>query len=95
MSIQPQVVVGDLHPFYAYNIGVCAVTSDVGPCAYFNRIQLPEDGKLHVAVHMFFELSFYFQFLLALHKTSLPRLQALLVCCLYGTLPHWISRTES
>ena len=44
-SIHPQIVLGDLHPFYTYNISVCPVTVDVGPCAYFESVKLPQDGK--------------------------------------------------
>ena len=46
ISIHPQIVLGDLHPFYTYNFSVCAVTTDVGPCEYFEPVQLPQDGGL-------------------------------------------------
>ena len=44
-STEPQMVVGNLHPFYTYIISVCAVTIDIGPCAYYDPVQLPQDGK--------------------------------------------------
>lgn len=40
------IVLSDLHPFYNYAISVCPVTIDTGPCANFEPIQLPQDGKL-------------------------------------------------
>ena len=43
-SISPQVVLSDLHPFYTYNFAVCAVTTGVGPCVYYEPVQLPQDG---------------------------------------------------
>ena len=43
-SIDTQFVLSGLHPFYIYNFAVCAVTVDTGPCAYFEPVQLPEDG---------------------------------------------------
>ena len=46
MSIDSMIVLRDLHPFYSYTIAVCPVTVDIGPCAYFEPIQLPQDGKL-------------------------------------------------
>lgn len=46
MSIRPQIVLGDLHPFFTYIFSVCAVTVDIGPCAYFESVQLPQDGKV-------------------------------------------------
>ena len=44
-STEPQILLSNLHPFYTYNIAVCAVTTDIGPCVYFDPIQLPQDGK--------------------------------------------------
>ena len=49
-SIHSQIVIGDLHPFYTYNFSVCAVTTDIGPCTYFEQVQLPQDGKLDLYV---------------------------------------------
>lgn len=46
MSIDPQIILNNLHPFYSYNFAVCAVTTDTGPCAQFETVQLPQDGKL-------------------------------------------------
>lgn len=46
-SIQPSVVLSGLHPYYTYNFAVCAVTTDIGPCEYFEPVQLPEDGNVH------------------------------------------------
>ena len=46
MSINTMIVLSDLHPFYSYEIAVCPVTVDIGPCAYFEPILLPQDGKL-------------------------------------------------
>ena len=50
MSINSMIVLSDLHPFYTYAIAVCPVTVDVGPCAHFDPIQLPQDGKLHLII---------------------------------------------
>ena len=44
-SINPQIVLSSLHPFYTYNFAVCAVTIDIGPCVYYEPVQLPQDGK--------------------------------------------------
>ena len=44
-STEPQIALSNLHPFYTYNIAVCAVTTDIGPCVYFDPVQLPQDGK--------------------------------------------------
>ena len=49
-SINPQIVLGDLHPFYMYNFSVCAVTSDIGPCEYFEPVQLPQDGMFNLYI---------------------------------------------
>lgn len=50
MSINSQVILGDLHPFYAYRVSVCPVTLGVGPCAYFEPVQLPQEGMLHLVL---------------------------------------------
>ena len=46
MSFNSMIVLNDLHPFYTYAIAVCPVTIDIGPCANFDSILLPQDGKL-------------------------------------------------
>ena len=46
-SIHLQIVLGDLHPFYTYKFAVCAVTTDIGPCAYYDPVQLPQDGNYY------------------------------------------------
>ena len=45
-STDSLIILSDLHPFYSYVIAVCPVTVDTGPCANFEPIQLPQDGKL-------------------------------------------------
>lgn len=45
-SINSQIVLADLHPFYTYRVSVCSVTLGVGPCAYFQPVQLPQEGML-------------------------------------------------
>ena len=45
-STDSMIVLSDLHPFYNYAISVCPVTVNTGPCANFETIQLPQDGKL-------------------------------------------------
>ena len=53
-SISSTIVLSDLHPFYTYAIAVCPVTIDIGPCANFDSIQLPQDCKLvytHKCLH--------------------------------------------
>lgn len=46
MSTDSLIILSDLHPFYSYAIAVCPVTVDTGPCANFEPIQLPQDGKI-------------------------------------------------
>ncbi len=45
MSTDSLIVLSDLHPFYSYAIAVCPVTVDTGPCANFEPLQLPQDGR--------------------------------------------------
>ena len=47
-STDSLIVLSDLHPFYSYAIAVCPVTVDTGPCANFEPIQLPQDGRLRL-----------------------------------------------
>ena len=44
-STDSVIVLSDLHPYYSYAIAVCPVTIDTGPCANFEPVQLPQDGK--------------------------------------------------
>ena len=46
ISLRTSSVISDLHPFYTYNFGVCAVTVGVGPCAYTGSIQLEQESEL-------------------------------------------------
>ena len=48
MSTDSLIVLSDLHPFYTYTIAVCPVTVDTGPCAYFEPVQLPQDGEVYL-----------------------------------------------
>ena len=45
-STNPRLLLGDLHPFYTYGVAVCPVTVDMGPCAYLEPVQLPQDGMI-------------------------------------------------
>ena len=45
-SLHTSRVISDLHPFYTYNFGVCAVTVGVGPCAHIGPIQLEQESEL-------------------------------------------------
>ena len=76
-SIHPQIVLGDLHPFYMYNFSVCAVTIDIGPCEYFEPVQLPQDGMLDLYIQLtsgYSHCSFFFQSLLVHQRVLLPLL---------------------
>ena len=46
ISLHTSSVISDLHPFYTYNFGVCAVTVGVGPYAYVGPIQLEQESEL-------------------------------------------------
>lgn len=52
ISLQTSSVISDLHPFFTYNFGVCAVTVGVGPCAYAGPIQLQQESELTVRCYM-------------------------------------------
>lgn len=56
-SINSVIVLSDLHPFYSYAIAVCPVTVDTGPCADFEPIQLPQDGKLYLILPIEFTVT--------------------------------------
>ena len=44
-SPQPELSIGNLHPFYWYNFSVCAVTVVQGPCTDLYTLRTPEAGK--------------------------------------------------
>ena len=45
ISLHISSVISDLHPYYTYNFGVCAVTVGIGPCAYVGPIQLEQESE--------------------------------------------------
>lgn len=53
VSPSPHIVLGDLHPFYTYNVSVCPVTVSTGPCAYFEPVQLPPDGMFFIVTLLY------------------------------------------
>ena len=59
MSTDSMIVLSDLHPFYNYAIAVCPVTVDTGPCANFEPIQLPQDGRLRF-INYYLSIEFTF-----------------------------------